>query len=99
MLSTGAMLQAARATTAPAVLVATETGMLHQLRRANPGTVFDAVSERAVCPYMKMITPEKLLRCLREGRDEITVDPDVAERARAAVTRMIGIGAPAAGAE
>jgi quinolinate synthase len=97
--STGGMLDEARRTGARRVIVATETGMLHQLRRANPGTVFDAVSERAICPYMKMTTPEKLLRCLREGRDEISVDPDVAGRARAAVQRMVEIGAPSAGAE
>ncbi|HEY6793412.1 MAG TPA: quinolinate synthase NadA [Kineosporiaceae bacterium] len=99
IVSTGGMLGEARRTGARRVLVATETGMLHQLRQANPGTVFDAVSERAVCPYMKMITAEKLLRCLREGRDEITVAADVAERARAAVQRMVEIGAPVAGGE
>ena len=99
IVSTGGMLDEARRTGVRRVLVATETGMLHQLRRANPGTVFDAVSDRAVCPYMKMITPEKLLRSLREGRDEIVVPPDVADRARAAVQRMIEIGAPQAGAE
>jgi quinolinate synthase len=99
IVSTGGMLDEAKRTGARRVLVATETGMLHQLRRANPGTVFDAVSERAVCPYMKMITAEKLLRCLREGRDEITVDAATAGRARATVQRMIQIGAPAAGGE
>ena len=81
------------------VLVATETGMLHQLRRANPGTTFDAVSDRAVCSYMKMITAEKLLRCLREGRDEVLVDEAGAVRARSAVERMVAIGNPAAGGE
>ena len=99
IVSTGGMLDEAKRTGARRVLVATETGMLHQLRRANPGTTFDAVSERAICPYMKMITPEKLLRTLREGRDEITVDPAIAERARGAVERMVSIGSPAAGGE
>jgi quinolinate synthase len=94
IVSTGGMLAQAPRTGARRVLVATETGMLHQLRRANPGTVFDAVSERAVCPYMKMITAAKLLRCLREGRDEVTVDPAVAARARAAVEAMVAIGTP-----
>lgn len=99
IVSTGGMLDEARRTGAGRVLVATETGMLHQLRRANPGTRFAAVSERAVCPYMKMITPGKLLRCLREGVDEITVDDDTAARARGAVERMIAIGSPSAGGE
>ena len=99
VLSTGGMLDAARTTTARKVLVATETGMLHQLRQANPRTVFEPVNSRAVGPYMKMTTPEKLLRCLREGTGEVTVDPAVAERARRAVERMIEIGTPSKTAE
>jgi quinolinate synthase len=43
---------------------------------------------------MKMITPEKLLRCLQEGRDVVDVPTDVADRARAAVERMVAIGNP-----
>ena len=43
---------------------------------------------------MKMITPEKLLRSLREGTDEVHVDPELAARGRAAVERMIAIGKP-----
>jgi quinolinate synthase len=46
---------------------------------------------------MKMITPDKLLRALREGRDEVRVDPDLAARARSAVQRMIEIGTPGGG--
>ncbi|WP_214406631.1 quinolinate synthase NadA [Pseudonocardia lacus] len=94
ILSTGGMLDAARTSTAGTVLVATEVGMLHQLRRAAPEIDFRAVNERASCPYMKMITPAKLLRALREGRDEVHVAPDLAARARTAVRRMIEIGQP-----
>jgi len=94
ILSTGGMLDEARRTTAKRVLVATEIGMLHQLRQANPTTQFEPVNSRAACPYMKMSTPEKLLRALREGRDEVTVDPQVAARARAAVEAMVAIGTP-----
>jgi quinolinate synthase len=94
VLSTGAMLDQARRTTAKRVLVATEIGMLHQLRQANPAAAFEAVNPRAECPYMKMSTPEKLLRALREGRDEVTVDPEVAARARSAVEAMIALGTP-----
>ncbi|SOC46263.1 quinolinate synthetase [Blastococcus aggregatus] len=94
ILSTGGMLDEARRTTAKRVLVATEIGMLHQLRQANPTTSFEPVNSRASCPYMKMSTPEKLLRALREGRDEVTVDPQVAARARAAVEAMVAIGTP-----
>ncbi|AKE90333.1 MULTISPECIES: quinolinate synthase NadA [Rhodococcus] len=97
ILSTGGMLDAARATGAKQVLVATEVGMLHQLRKAAPGVDFQAVNDRASCPYMKMITPAALLRCLQEGKDEVHVDPAVAERARQSVQRMIAIGNPGGG--
>jgi quinolinate synthase len=97
ILSTGGMLDAARASSAvtgKTVLVATEVGMLHQLRRAAPEIDFRAVNDRASCRYMKMITPEALLRSLRDGTDEVHVDPELAARGRAAVQRMIAIGRP-----
>jgi quinolinate synthase len=91
------MLDAARETTASQVLVATEVGMLHQLRRAAPDVEFLAVNDRASCKYMKMITPAALLRCLIEGADEVHVDLDTARLARASVQRMIEIGQPGGG--
>ena len=94
ILSTGGMLDAARSSRATEVLVATEVGMLHQLRKAAPGVDFRAVNDRASCRYMKMITPAALLRCLIEGADEVDVDSDTARRARASVQRMIEIGRP-----
>ena len=97
ILSTGGMLDAARTSEARQVLVATEVGMLHQLRRAAPQIDFQAVNDRASCKYMKMITPAALLRCLIEGADEVDVDPEIARLARASVTRMIEIGAPGDG--
>jgi quinolinate synthase len=99
ILSTSGMVDAAHETHARKVLVATETGMLHQLHRAAPDVQFEPVNRAAVCKYMKMITPAKLLRSLREGADEIHLDPDVADRARASVERMIAIGTPSAVAE
>lgn len=92
VLSTGAMLERARTTRAPSVLVATETGMLHQLRRANPSVRWEAVNPRAECVYMKMTTRDVLLTCLREGTTEVNVDPTVASRARRAVDAMIAVG-------
>jgi quinolinate synthase len=96
VLSTGGMLDAARTTTAPAVLVATETGMLHQLRQANPRVRWEPVNPGAVCRFMKMTTPASLLRCLREGTTEVQVPAEIATRARRAVQAMIE--APGAGA-
>jgi len=97
ILSTGGMLEAARTTRARQVLVATEIGMLHQLRRAAPEVDFRAVNDRASCKFMKMITPAALLRCLTEGADEVDVDPEVARLARRSVQRMIEIGRPGGG--
>jgi quinolinate synthase len=97
VLSTGGMLDAARTTTARQVLVATEIGMLHQLRAAAPGVDFRPVNDRASCKYMKMSTPQALLDCLRTGRTEIDVDPVTADQARAALEGMVAIGAPGAG--
>jgi len=95
ILSTGGMLEAAAGRTdARKVLVATEVGMLYQLRRAAPEVDFQAVNDRASCKYMKMITPEALMRCLVEGTDEVHVDPDIAAAARRSVQRMIEIGQP-----
>jgi quinolinate synthase len=99
ILSTGGMLAAARRSRAQTVLVATEIGMLHQLRQVNRNTDFRPVNPRAVCQYMKMITPAKLLRSLRLGTDEVTVPAAVAARARRAVEGMISLGVPSATGE
>ncbi len=94
ILSTSGMITAAKETQAKKVLVATETGMLHQLRKANPLVIFEPVNRAAVCKYMKMNTPEKLLEALRTGNEEVTVPRDIADRARLSVERMIAIGTP-----
>jgi len=95
ILSTAGMLDAARDMTAKTALVATEIGMLHQLRKVNQKTTFLPVNPKASCRFMKMITPDLLVRCLREGRDEIQLAPEVVERARRSVERMVAIGKPA----
>ncbi len=94
ILSTGGMLDAARETKARKVLVATETGMIHQLRKVNVTTDFPPVNRAAVCKYMKMITPEKLENALLHGTDVVDVPRDIADRARQSVERMIAIGTP-----
>jgi quinolinate synthase len=93
ILSTGGMAEMASGLTSDVALVATEIGMLHQLRRLNQHTTFLAMNPKASCRYMKLTTPELLLRCLREGRDEVVIDPAVAGRARLAVERMVAVGA------
>lgn len=99
ILSTSGMVDRARRTGAKRVLVATETGMLHPLSKAAPDTEFAPVNRAAVCKYMKMITPAKLLASLRDGTDVVDVPADIADRARASVERMIEIGRPSPTAE
>src|SRR5213593_2669621 len=96
ILSTSGMVTESKRSSASKFLVATETGILHQLRKGNPDAVFEPINEYAVCQYMKRITPAKLLRSLREGVFEVTVPEDIRRRALRAVQRMIEIG-PTAG--
>ena len=91
MLSTGGMLTHARESDADTFIVATETGMLHPLERDNPGKTFVPANEAAVCQFMKMITLPKLRDCLRDLAPVVTVEPDIAERARVPIERMVSI--------
>ena len=91
VLGTGGMVRRARESSAKEFIVATETGMMHRLRKENPQARYIAANERAVCGYMKMITPAKLLRSLKTGTYEVTVAPEIAEKARVSIDRMIAI--------
>ena len=103
IVSTGSMVDLARAAGDAHVLVATETGIIHQLEDANPKATFEPVNPAAVCRYMKMITPEKLVSCLRDREMtpyyEVTVDEDIRARALASVEAMIAVGTPSATGE
>ncbi len=68
------------------------TGGMLNVRKANAAVSWEPVNEHAVCRYMKMTTPETLLRCLRDGTHEVFVEPDVANRARRAVEAMLTVG-------
>src|SRR5881628_2036138 len=92
IVSTEQMMRRARVSPARRFVVATETGVLHRLRRENPGKEFVAARESAECRYMKQITLEKLRDSLRDLQYEVTVAPDVAARARRAIDRMLAIG-------
>jgi len=101
ILSTEGMIRRPANSTASAFIVATETGILHRLRRANPGKTFYAASDRAECQYMKMTTLPKVRRALVSMEHRVTVPEQVADRARLALERMVRIGgqAPAAPAD
>ena len=57
-----------------------------------PAKAFEPVNSEAVCRFMKMITLEKLRYSLEQWRYEVTVEPEIAEGARAAIERMVAIG-------
>jgi quinolinate synthase len=92
ILSTGGMLSYAQAAIGPrTAIVATETGMLHGLRKAAPEVDFVAANEAASCRYMKMITLPKLRDGLRDGVHEVRVPDPIATRARVPIERMVAI--------
>ena len=70
-------------------IVATETGMLHRLRKDNPGKAFYPANENAVCKYMKMITIEKVLSSLKYDKYEVKVPEEIAQKAKQAIDRML----------
>jgi len=92
ILSTEGMINRPRISDADEFIVATEVGILHRLRRENPTKTFYAASDLAVCAYMKVTTLPKVLNALEKLEHHITVDPDVAARARKAIERMVAIG-------
>jgi quinolinate synthase len=92
IMSTGGMVRDAAAADGGRFIVATETGILHKLRKLNPTGEYLAANEAAVCRFMKTITPAKLLRTVRDGVFEVRVEPEIAARARRAIERMIEIG-------
>src|SRR5881275_1126775 len=78
ILSTEGMIKRPRESPADDFIVATEVGILHRLRRENPGKTFFAANERASCAYMKVTTLSKVLRSLEFDQFRITVPPDTA---------------------
>jgi len=93
ILSTEKMVDYARRSPKQRFLVATETGILHRLQKEAPGKTFEPVREDAVCRFMKVTTLEKVRDSLVEMQHRITVEPEIADRARLAIERMVAIGA------
>ncbi|MDE6008646.1 MAG: quinolinate synthase NadA [Muribaculaceae bacterium] len=93
--STAALLEFAEQDDAPEYVVVTESGILFEMRRKCPGKIFlsapaeDAECQCNQCEYMKMNTLEKVYEALRDGKPEITVDAEVAEKALRPIERML----------
>jgi quinolinate synthase len=88
-LSTSGMVRYAQSSDKTEFIMATETGMLYPLQKANPGKRFYAASERMVCTDMKKITLADIVRCLENMEGQVKVPEDIREPALQAVQRMI----------
>lgn len=91
VMSTGGMIRYAQRDDVPEMIVGTELGIIHRLKKENPGKKFIAVSEQAVCPNMKLITLEKVLWSLEEMRPQVKVTETIRLKAKAAVDKMLAI--------
>ena len=87
--STEGMVKFVKASDAQSFIIATEVGLLHRLRKENPGKQFYPATDVATCPNMKLTTLEKVLWSLEEEKFEITVPPAIASKAKLAIDRMI----------
>jgi len=92
VLSTGGMCRYARRDEVEEMVVGTELGIIHRLRKENPGKRFIPASEQAICPHMKLITLEKVLWSLEEMSPEVKVPEAIRLRAKAAVDKILKVG-------
>jgi len=90
-LSTSGIIRYAKREDVSELIVGTELGIIHRLRKENPGKKFISVSEQAVCPNMKLITLEKVLWSLEEMAPEVKVPEPIRLKAKAAVDKMLAI--------
>ncbi len=98
--STSALLARVAASPARTFIVATESGILHQMRKAAPDKELLPLPGQDgcgcnECPHMKRNTLEKLRDCLRDLRPAISIEPELLRRARRSVDRMMELGASA----
>ena len=93
--STAALLKYAVESTEREFLVATESGILHEMKKKCPGKTFipvppdDPGCACNECSYMRLNTLEKVYACLRDGQPEIQVPADIAEKAVKPIQRML----------
>ena len=92
VLSTGGLCSYAARKDVKEIIVGTEIGIIHRLRKENPGKKFIPVSEQAICPTMKLITLESVLRSLQEMTPGVKVPEEIRLKAKVAVDKMLEIG-------
>jgi quinolinate synthase len=94
--STTALIEFVKKDSGTKYIVATETGILHQMKKDCPEKKFIIVPADETCacndcPFMKMNTMEKLLRCLEKETPEIKLDNDIIRRAKDPILKMLQI--------
>lgn len=89
VLSTGGMIRFVHENDTKEVIVGTEIGIIHRLKKESPEKKYIPVSEQAICPRMKLITLETVLWSLENMTNEIKVPTDIRFKAKAAVDRML----------
>ena len=82
------MCRFAKNSDAKEMVIATEVGLLHRLRKENPDKTFIPAYEDAVCPNMKLNTLERLYLALKNEQYVVSVPKAVAEKARRALENM-----------
>ena len=93
VLGTGGMVRHAATCRAEVDVIGTEVGLLHRLGKETPGHTFLPLREDAVCEYVKAITLPKLYGVLRGEVDDVSVEPEMAARAGAAIDRVLHVKA------
>ncbi|MFL2630861.1 MAG: quinolinate synthase NadA [Thermodesulfobacteriota bacterium] len=91
-LSTEAMINKSKETDSKNLIVATETGVIHKMKKLSPDKNFIPINRSATCKYMKMITLDKVLSALKNERPEVKVAKDISVKAKTAIDRMVSIG-------
>jgi len=89
--STSQMCKFARQSDARTFIVGSEEGILHRLKKENPGKRFVLGYEGAVCPNMKLNTLDRIYLSLKEGKHAVVVPESVAVQARKALQRMFEV--------
>ncbi|MFH1239585.1 MAG: quinolinate synthase NadA, partial [bacterium] len=89
VLSTEGMVKYVAKSKANEFIIGTEVGILHRLRRENPGKKFYPASELAICPNMKLTTLEKVLWSLEDMKYEVKVPDNIRVKALAGVQKML----------
>ncbi len=89
--STSKMCRYAKECRAKTIIVGTEEGLLHRLRKENPEKQFIVAYEGAVCPNMKLTTLDRLYASLKQEKHVVKIPEQVARKATAALERMFEV--------